>query len=177
MGIDDDRPATGGTWVDLKEIGDKVKGEFLSESERQKTFEGQVVTKRGTNTPRIEHVLRLQATPANADDDGIRLVTADEAAWNAVLQARDELKGEAPGWTPSQAGSVVALQVTAKEPAGAGYQRTYAAKWWKPTGTIDNAASAVTTGAAPSWDDEEPFISDVADWLPGVWGSYPDRML
>ena len=27
------------------------------------------------------------------------------------------------------------------------------------------------------YDDEEPFLRDAGEWLPGAWGSYPTRML
>lgn len=158
MGIDDARPNTGGTWVDLKETGDTVKGEFLDESERQKTFEGAVVMKRGTQTPRVEHIVRLAVDPANADDDGIRLVTCDEAAWNEILKARDELRSTEPQWGPSHAGSILALKVTGKEPAGSGFQRSYAAKWWKGTGTSSVDTTPAPQAAPPAADwDEEPF--------------------
>lgn len=29
----------------------------------------------------------------------------------------------------------------------------------------------------PAYDDEEPFVVDAGEWMPGMWGHYPDRML
>lgn len=36
---------------------------------------------------------------------------------------------------------------------------------------------APAASAPQAYDyDEEPFVADVADWLPGAWGSYPTRL-
>lgn len=32
-------------------------------------------------------------------------------------------------------------------------------------------------GGRPAYADEEPFVADAADWMPGLWGEYPKRML
>ncbi len=44
----------------------------------------------------------------------------------------------------------------------------------------DGGQSATSRGAPPAtntYDDEEPFRVDAGEWMPGMWGHYPERML
>lgn len=43
---------------------------------------------------------------------------------------------------------------------------------------VENVLRPKTTAAASAvLPDEEPFVVEAADWLPGAWGNYPDRLL
>lgn len=44
----------------------------------------------------------------------------------------------------------------------------------------DGGQSATSRSAPPTtstYDDEEPFRVDAGEWMPGMWGHYPERML
>jgi hypothetical protein len=69
----------GGTWVNLREKGDRIEGTIVDFEERTKTYEGEPVLSRKTGKPRIEWVFTLQTGESDgADDDGIRKVALDE---------------------------------------------------------------------------------------------------
>lgn len=40
-----------------------------------------------------------------------------------------------------------------------------------------STAPVPSSGPGGRYDDDEPFRVDVGDWMPGMWGHYPDRML
>lgn len=43
--------------------------------------------------------------------------------------------------------------------------------------TDNSATSRSAPASAPAgYDDEEPFRVDAGDWMPGMWGAYPERM-
>lgn len=40
-----------------------------------------------------------------------------------------------------------------------------------------SAPSSAPSGPPAGYEDEEPFRVDAGEWMPGMWGHYPDRML
>lgn len=45
-----------------------------------------------------------------------------------------------------------------------------------PDGWTDPYTATGVTADDDDWN-EEPFVADAGDWLPGMWGTYPRRML
>lgn len=87
----------GGKWVKLKNKGDRVAGKLVSADRRERRdMSGNVVYKRGTQTPRLEIILTLQVTPESPDDDGVRKVACNEAM-QAALAAAKPAGGFVPG--------------------------------------------------------------------------------
>lgn len=93
--------SSGGTWVDLKNKGDRIEGAIIAWEERPRTFEGQPVLTQATGKPRYEWVFTLQTGESDGvDDDGVRKVAIDERGQDEVKRAvRDAGVKVQPGGT------------------------------------------------------------------------------
>lgn len=79
---------SGGTWIGLREKGDRVEGTIIDFEERPKTFEGEPVLSRKSGQQRMEWVFTLQTGESEgAADDGVRKVSLDENGQRAVKKA------------------------------------------------------------------------------------------
>lgn len=133
----------GGRWVKLRTKADPpIEGVLLDALERDRTDpQGNVVYKRGTQTPRKEWVLTLETSlREDGEDDGIRKVPCNEGMQIAIKAALRE-----SGQLLKVGGT---LKIGVKEdPTDSFAQAKYQARWTAPP--IDFVA--------PADDDEEPF--------------------
>jgi hypothetical protein len=120
---------TGGRFVKLRLTGDTpVEGTILSVERRDRTDpQGNVVMKKGTSTPRTVWWFRLQTAERDgAEDDGVRILEANESMTRAVRDAE------------KASGSVLAVGGTIKvgvkaDPADDFSQATYIARYTPPS--------------------------------------------
>lgn len=140
--LNDDIARGGGSWVKLRTKEDPpVEGVILAAEKRDRTDpEGNVVYKRGTQTPRTEWVFTLQTEQRDGDeDDGVRKVPCNEGAQIAVREAV-----KAGGGTLAIGGT---LKIGVKEDPEDSYkQATYIARYTPPVATVEAFS-----------DDEAPF--------------------
>lgn len=86
--IIDDAYRSGGRWLKLTEVGDKLKGALLDVEKRDKRdLDGNIVLGKKTGTPRTEWVLTIQTDDVDTDDDGVRKFSANENAQRAIKEA------------------------------------------------------------------------------------------
>jgi hypothetical protein len=99
--------ATGGKWVKLTDVGDKVVGTLLDAEILPRTDpDGNVVLGKKSGKPRKIARLRIQTDQRDdADDDGVRVFDANEAGQSALREI-----------APLEIGSLIAIQVTAAAP-------------------------------------------------------------
>src|SRR5690606_33717812 len=88
----------GGKWVKLQKKADgAIEGKVVAFEKRNRTDpDGNVVYKRGTQTPRIEWLFTLEVDPElreGPDDDGIRKLAANESMQWAIAAAIKEAGG------------------------------------------------------------------------------------
>ena len=125
----------GGSWVKLQKKADgAIEGKVVAFEKRNRTDpEGNVVYKRGTQTPRIEWRFTLEVDPElreGPDDDGIRKLAANESMQWAIAAAIKEAGG-----TPNIGDR---LKVGVREdPKDSFSQATYQARWTKAAPAID----------------------------------------
>jgi len=119
---------TGGRWVKLKTTTDvPVEGTILAVEKRDRTDpQGNVVHKKGTQTPRIEYVFTLQTGESDgAEDDGIRKFSANESMTSAIRAA------EAAAGAKLAEGGLLKVGVKA-DPVDQWSQATYLARYTPP---------------------------------------------
>lgn len=119
---------TGGRWIKLKTTTDvPVEGTVLAVEKRDKTDpQGNVVYKKGTQTPRIEYVFTLQTGENDgADDDGIRKFSANESMAAAIRAA------ETAAGAKLAEGGLLKVGVKA-DPVDQWSQATYVARYTPP---------------------------------------------
>lgn len=124
-----ERPKSGGQWVKLKATTDApVEGTIVSVEKRDRTDpQGNVVFKKGTQTPRVEYVFTLQTGLSDgADDDGIRKLPANESMTRAIEEA------ERKAGVPMREGGTLKVGVKA-DPADQFSQAEYVAKYTPPS--------------------------------------------
>jgi hypothetical protein len=79
---------SGGRWLKLTEVGDKITGDLLDIEEREKRdLDGNIVLGKKSGTPRTEWVVTIQTDDVNVDDDGVRKFSANESAQKAIKEA------------------------------------------------------------------------------------------
>lgn len=85
----------GGKWIRLAEVGDKVVGTIIDiEVRDRRTPDGEVVANKKTGKPRKEYVVTLEIDDREDDeDDGIRKVSCNESAQDAVRDAFNKAGG------------------------------------------------------------------------------------
>lgn len=92
MPIDDfntwiDQPR-GGRWIKLTNPGDILKGELVDiDLINRTTPDGEIVLGKKSGKPRKVARVTVRVTPEDADDDGIRIFDANEAAQAALRTA------------------------------------------------------------------------------------------
>ena len=119
---------TGGRWVKLKATTDApVEGTVLSVEKRDRTDpQGNVVYKKGTQTPRTEFVFTLQTGESDGgEDDGIRKFSANESMASAIRAA------EAASGSKLDIGGLLKVGVKA-DPVDSFSQATYVARYTPP---------------------------------------------
>lgn len=125
----------GGKWVKLQKKADgAIEGTVLAFEKRNRTDpEGNVVFRRGTQTPRIEWLFTLKVDPElreGPDDDGIRKLAANESMQRAIAQAIKDAGG-----TPNLGDR---LKVGVREdPKDTYSQAEYQARWTKAAPAIE----------------------------------------
>ena len=125
----------GGKWVKLHTKADgAIEGKVVAFEKRNRTDpEGNVVFKRGTQTPRIEWRFILEVDPElreGPNDDGIRKLAANESMQWAIAAAIKEAGG-----TPNIGDR---LKVGVREdPKDSFSQATYQARWTKAAPAIE----------------------------------------
>lgn len=123
----------GGNWVKLNKIEHgTVDGEIVAFERRDKTFEGAIVMKKGTQTPRIEWVFTLKVAdldPDIADDDGLRKLSLNESGQRAIAAAV-KIAGK-----PAEIGGRVKIKVTADGKTSTD-QAEYKAVYEPPTAKV-----------------------------------------
>lgn len=125
--------SVGGSWVKLRNSDDPpIEGTIVSFEKRNRTDpQGDVVYKRGTQTPRIEWVFTLQTDLRDGDeDDGIRKLPCNESMQRAISEAI-----KASG-RPAEEGGTLKVGV-ASDPEDSFSQAEYRAKYTPPAKTID----------------------------------------
>lgn len=88
--LDEEIAKGGGRWVALNEVADgPVEGDVLNaEKTERRTPEGDVVTKKGTDSPRYVWRLTLQTDRReDPEDDGVRKVDLNESGQRALSDA------------------------------------------------------------------------------------------
>ena len=123
-----ERPQTGGRGVKLRATTDApVEGTILSVEKRDRTDpQGNVVYKKGTQTPRVEYVFTLQTGESDgAEDDGIRKVSANESMARAIATA------ERDSGQSIEVGGLLKVGVKA-DPADSYSQAEYVARYTPP---------------------------------------------
>jgi hypothetical protein len=128
---------SGGKWVKLRTKEDgSFEGTLVAFESRPRTdMEGNVVMKRGTDTPRTEWLLTLSVPLAEREgpeDDGTRKMPCNEAMQSAISQAIKAC-GE-----PAKEGDTLKIAVSA-DPADKMRQATYVARWTPGKPIIDIA--------------------------------------
>ena len=125
----------GGKWVKLHTKADgAIEGKVVAFEKRNRTDpEGNVVFKRGTQTPRIEWLFTLEVDPElreGPDDDGIRKLPANESMQRAIAQAIKDAGG-----SPNTGDR---LKVGVREdPRDSFSQAEYQARWTKAAPAIE----------------------------------------
>lgn len=132
--LNDAAARSGGTWVSLKQKGDKIRGRMVDFENRPKTFEGEPVLSRKTGKQRYEFVFTLETDDTDGpEDDGIRKVSLNESAQRAVLKALKDAGQEAA------IGGLWEIAVSA-DPETSTSQAEFAARYTPPAKTVDMAA-------------------------------------
>jgi hypothetical protein len=124
--------SAGGSWVKLRTTDDTpIEGRIADFVKRDRTDpDGNVVFKKGTQTPRVEWVFTLEVDPADPDDDGVRKLPCNESMQRAISDAI-----KAAGKAAEVGGT---LKVGVKEdPEDSFSQATYQAKYTPPAKTVD----------------------------------------
>lgn len=119
---------SGGRWVKLKATTDApVEGTILAVELRDRTDpQGNVVYKKGTQTPRKEFVFTLQTGESDGqDDDGVRKFSANESMAGAIRQA-ENASGQ-----KLEVGGLLKVGVKA-DPVDQWSQATYVARYTPP---------------------------------------------
>jgi hypothetical protein len=109
-----DAQSRGGKWVKLANPGDAVKGEIIDLDIRdRRDIDGNVVLNRKSGDPRKEYVLTFRVDEdqrEDADDDGARKISLNEAGQSAFIAAYKAAGGG------DIAGARFALQMTTAAP-------------------------------------------------------------
>lgn len=133
--------SVGGNFVKLRTKADGIiEGEVLAFEVRDRTYEGAVVFKKGTTTPRKEWVLTLRVA---GGDDPVKL-SLNESGQRAVANALREAGVKA------KEGDTLKIAVKT-DPAKDTDQAEYKASWTPGTAALDIPA------AAPADDSGDPF--------------------
>lgn len=127
--------SVGGTWVKLREESDDpIEGVIVAFEKRNRTdLDGNVVYKKGTQTPRIEWLFTLQVDDdrrEGPEDDGLRKLPANESMQRAIADAIKK-SGE-----QAREGGRLAVKVKA-DPRDKFSQADYAAKYTPPAAALD----------------------------------------
>ena len=132
--------SVGGSWVKLQAKGDVIEGEITAFEKRPRTDpQGNVVMKRGTDTPRIEWLFTLKVDAdqlEGPDDDGLRKLPANESMQRAIASAIKEAGVQA------EVGGRLKVGVKADRPddfSQAEYQAKYTAPMAKLDVNVDEA--------------------------------------
>lgn len=93
----------GGRYVQLRKLGESLKGTVVGLEKRDKTFEGKPVLSKSGNQ-RYEYVITLATDIRDADiedDDGVRRYSMNEGDYSAFIDAWKEAGSPKPidGWT------------------------------------------------------------------------------
>lgn len=140
--LNDAAARSGGTWVNLKLKGDKIRGRMVDFENRPKTFEGEPVLSRKTGKQRYEFVFTLETDDTDGpDDDGIRKVSLNESAQRAVLKALKDAGAEAV------IGGYWEIAVAA-DPKDSTSQAEFAARYTPPAKTVDMSVPAAADDPA-----------------------------
>lgn len=126
--------SSGGTWVKLRTISDGViAGKILDFEKRDRTDpDGNVVYKKGTQTPRTEWVFTLEVDQSERDgteDDGVRKLPCNESMQRAISEAI-----KAAG-KPAEVGGTLKVKVAA-DPEDTFSQADYKAEYSPPAKVI-----------------------------------------
>lgn len=124
---------SGGTWVNLKQKGDKIRGRMVDFENRPKTYEGEPVVSRKTGKQRYEFVFTLEIPAEDGtgpDDDLLRKVSLNESGQRAVIKALKDTGAQA------EIGGTWEIAVAA-DPATKTDQAEYVARYTPPTKTVD----------------------------------------
>lgn len=120
--------SVGGSWVKLRNSDDPpIEGTIVSFEKRDRTDpNGDVVYKRGTQTPRTEWVFTLQTGIRDSDeDDGVRKLPCNESMQRAISEAI-----KASG-RPAEEGGTLKVGV-ASDPEDSFSQAEYKARYTPP---------------------------------------------
>jgi hypothetical protein len=125
----------GGKWVKLRDTADDpIEGVIVAFETRPRTdLDGNVVFKKGTQTPRTEWLFTLEVDDAQRegpDDDGLRKLPANESMQRAISDAIKK-SGE-----KAAEGGRLAVKVKA-DPADKFSQADYSAKYTPPVKALD----------------------------------------
>lgn len=124
--------SVGGSWVKLQKVGDTIEGEIVAFEKRNRTDpQGNVVMKRGTDTPRIEWLFTLKVDDLEGpDDDGLRKLPANESMQRAIATAIKEAGVQA------EVGGRLKVGVKA-DPPDTYSQAEYQARYTAPAAKVD----------------------------------------
>lgn len=126
--------SSGGSWVKLRTIEDgAVEGRILDFVKRDRTDpDGNVVYKKGTQTPRTEWVFTLEVDESERgdDDDGVRKLPCNESMQRAISEAI-----KAAG-KPAEEGGTLKVGVS-EDPEDSYSQATYRARYTPPVKRLD----------------------------------------
>jgi len=118
---------SGGKWVKLRTTEDPAfEGTLIAFETRPRTgMDGEIVMKRGTETPRIEWLLTVEVAAdvrEGPEDDGLRKLPCNEAMQSAI-GAAIKASGE-----EAKVGDTLKIGVSADPPTSMS-QATYVARW------------------------------------------------
>jgi hypothetical protein len=126
---------TGGKWVKLRNKADgSFEGSLIAFESRPRTdMDGNVLNRRGTDTPRTEWLLTLQVAAdvrEGPEDDGTRKLPCNESMQGAI-SAAIKACGE-----PAKEGDTLKIAVS-EDPATPMSQAQYIARWTPGKPIID----------------------------------------
>lgn len=129
MALDDiinDALSSGGKWLKMGKVGDKIVGDIVDIDKRDKRdLEGNVVLGKKSGEPRKEWVVTIKTDEReDGDDDGVRKFSANESMQRALKEAIKRA-----GFTSGNQleGAKLAIQMT-REPEDRFSQADYAAQ-------------------------------------------------
>lgn len=93
------------------------------------------------------------------DDGEDRIMTCGQANLKAQILEQKPMPGDR-----------IKVAFVRTEKAEKGQKKVFEVK-------VASGGAKGTAAAAVPISDEDPFVADAADWMPGLWGEYPKRML